>query len=69
MSWVSRFTFLKKLLGLNFGLPRTYDVEVEDRWHGMTARNVRGQAVVWDENQQRWVMPQNLSTKVAVEIK
>lgn len=69
MSWFNRLKFLKSWLGLNPGLPYTVEVAPADRVHGMYARNVRGQKVVWDENQQRWVMPQSLSTKVDVEIK
>lgn len=58
--------WLQNWLGLNPALPYTW--EVEDPVHGQKARNKRGQKVIFDENVDNWVMPQNFSDKPPVTI-
>lgn len=60
------WNFLASWLGLNPKLPYYWDIT--DPMHGEEAKNSKGQKVIYDENQGKWVMPQNFSDKPPVTI-
>jgi len=58
--------FILTWLGRNPDRPKIKDIV--DPFHGMEGSNKRGQRVLFDEYQGRWVMPQNITDAPAVKI-
>lgn len=60
------WNFIASWLGLN---PRLmYYWQISNPMHGEEAKNSRKQRVLYDENQGKWVMPQNFTNSAPVSV-